>query len=196
MNKVLKSAELMIVRKRFNEIFPHPKNPRTHDEKQINKLRHSIRTHGFSKGSIVIQKSTGYIIAGHGIVEALKAEGYNGADVVEADLPDGQAEAFMIADNHVASQSEWDNAGLQQLINELSEMNIPSLDFGFDSDDLEKLASEILADSGGYQAEPQDDEIPDVIEPITKMGDLWTLGQWVYCPKCNKKHYIKADKPL
>jgi hypothetical protein len=177
MSQVLKSAQLMVVRKRFDEIKPHPKNPRVHDEKQIEKLRHSIRTHGFSKGSIVIQKSTGYILAGHGIVTALKAEGYNGADVIEADLPDGQAEAFLISDNHVASQSEWDNVGLQQLINELSEMNIPSLDFGFDSDDLEALASQILADSGGYQAEPQDDEIPETVEPITQSGDLWTLGR-------------------
>ena len=177
MNKVLKSAQLMFVRKRFDEIKPHPKHPRKHDKRQIDKLRHSIRVHGFSKGSIVIQKSTGYILAGHGIVQALKAEGYNGADVIVADLPDGQAEAFLISDNHVASQSEWDNAGLQQLINELSEMNIPSLDFGFDSDDLEALASQILADSGGYQAEPQDDEIPETVEPITQAGDLWHLGK-------------------
>ena len=106
MNKVLKSEELMFVRKRFYEIKPHPKNPRKHDKRQIDKLRHSIKKHGFSKGSIVIQKSTGYILAGHGIIEALKAEGYNGADVIVADLPDGQAEAFLISDNHVASQSE------------------------------------------------------------------------------------------
>lgn len=188
MSKVLKSAQLMVVRKRFDEIKPHPKNPRKHDKRQIDKLRHSIKVHGFSKGSIVIQKSTGYILAGHGIVEALKAEGYNGADVIEADLPDGQAEAFLISDNHVASQSEWDNTALQNLISELSAMDIPSLDFGFDNKDLEDLASQILADSGGYQAEPQDDEIPDVVEPITQSGDLWTLG--------NKHRLLCADSTI
>jgi len=178
MDKVLKSAELMVVRKRFDEIKPHPKNPRVHDEKQIKKLRHSIRTHGFSKGSIVIQKSTGYILAGHGIVEALKAEGYNGADVIVADLPDGQAEAFLISDNHVASQSEWDNAGLQQLINELSEMNIPSLDFGFDSDDLSELADRIL----GKQVDAPDD--------FQEYGD--DIETQYCCPKCG---YEWSGKP-
>jgi DNA modification methylase len=176
MNK-LKSAELMFVRKRFDEIKPHPKNPRVHDDRQIGKLRHSIRVHGFSKGSIVVQKQTGYCLAGHGIIEALKLEGYNGADVVEVDLPDDKALAFLIADNHIADQSTWDDSSLQQLITELSEQNVPSLDFGFDGKDLEDLASRILADSGGYTSEPQDDDIPDEVEPITQMGDLWTLGK-------------------
>ncbi len=144
MKNSLKSAELLFVRKRFDEIQPHPKNPRLHDDRQIGKLRHSIRTHGFAKGSIVIQKSTNYILAGHGIVEALKLEGYNGADVVEVDLPDDKAMAFMIADNHIAEQSTWDDPSLQQLITQLSEQNVPSLDFGFDSQDLEELASRIL----------------------------------------------------
>ncbi len=177
MKNSLKSAELLFVRKRFDEIQPHPKNPRVHDDRQIGKLRHSIRTHGFAKGSIVIQKSTGYILAGHGIVEALKKEGYNGADVVEVDLPDDKAMAFMVADNVIAEQSTWDDPSLQQLITQLSEQNVPSLDFGFDSKDLEDLATRIMAESGGYQPEPQDDEIPEVVEPITQTGDLWTLGK-------------------
>lgn len=173
MNQVLKSAELMIVRKRFDEIKPHPKNPRTHDERQIKKLRHSIKTHGFSKGSIVIQKSTGYILAGHGIVEALKAEGYNGADVVEADLEDGQAEAFLISDNHIASQSEWDNVSLQNLINELSAMDVPALDFGFDEDDLSALADRILADNPSF--DPVDISTQPRLDEKKK----------VKCPECN-----------
>lgn len=192
MNK-LKSAELMFVRKRFDEIKPHPKNPRVHDDRQIGKLRHSIRTHGFSKGSIVVQKSTGYCLAGHGIIEALKLEGYNGADVVEVDLPDDKALAFLIADNHIADQSTWDDSSLQQLISELSEQNVPSLDFGFDGKDLEDLASRILANSGGYQAEPQDDEIPEVIEPITQTGDLWTVGKHrVLCGDSTVKENVEV----
>ena len=144
-----KTAELMVIKKQLNEIKPHPKNPRQHDDRQIEKLRHSIRTHGFAKGSIVIQKSTGYILAGHGIIEALKKEDYNGADVVEVDLPDDKALAFLIADNHIAEQSTWDDISLQNAINELSEMDIPALDFGFDDVDLSELADRILEGVGG-----------------------------------------------
>jgi len=173
----MKQAQLSIISKPIDSLIPHPKNPNTHDEKQIKKLAHSIKTHGFSKGSVVIQKSSQRILAGHGIVEALKQLGYTDVDVIEADLADGQAEAFMVSDNHVASQSVIDNASLQQVINELSDMNIPALDFGFDSKDLEDLASTILADSGGYQADEKDDDIPEVKEAITKTGDLIFLGK-------------------
>lgn len=86
MNKTRKSAGLILVRKPIEELIPHPKNPRQHDDKQISKLRHSIKTHGFAKGSVVIQKSTGYILTGHGIVEALRKEGYDSVDVIEVDL--------------------------------------------------------------------------------------------------------------
>ena len=38
------------------------------------------------------------------------------------------------------------------------------------------------------------DEAPEVdedAEPITKLGDIWQLGRWVYCKKCGKKHFIR-----
>jgi len=184
----MKQAQLSIISKPIDTLIPHPKNPNTHSEGQIKKLVHSIKKHGFSKGSVVIQKSSQRILAGHGIIEALKQLGYTDVDVIEADLADGQAEAFMVSDNHVASQSVIDNIGLQNLINELSDMNIPSLDFGFDDKDLEDLASQILADSGGYQADEKDDVIPEVKEAITKTGDIWTLG--------NKHRVLCGDSTL
>lgn len=173
----MKQAQLTVLSKPIDSLIPHPKNPNTHSPEQIKKLAHSIKKHGFSKGSVVIQKSSGRILAGHGIVEALKQLGYTDVDVIEADLADGQAEAFMISDNHIASQAVIDNIGLQNLINELSELNIPALDFGFDSKDLEDLASQILANNGGYQADEKDDDVPEVKEAITQKGDLWTLGR-------------------
>jgi DNA modification methylase len=171
-----KQAHINTVSIPIERLIAHPKNPNTHNDRQIKKLRHLIKVHGYSKGSVVFQSSTHYLLAGHGVIEALKQEGYTHVDAVELDVDDSKAEAFMIADNKIADDSVIDNMSLQNLINELSEMNIPSLDFGFDSDDLEALASQILADSGGYQAEPQDDDIPETVEPITQAGDLWHLG--------------------
>ena len=72
----------------IERLIPHPKNPNTHDDRQIKKLRHLIRVHGYSKGSVVYQLSTHYILAGHGIIEALKAEGYTHVDAVELDIED------------------------------------------------------------------------------------------------------------
>jgi hypothetical protein len=172
-----KQAHINTVSVPLDRLIPHPKNYNTHNDRQIKKLRHLIKTHGYSKGSVVFQTSTHYLLAGHGILEALKAEGYTHVDAVELDVDDSKAEAFMIADNKIAEDAVIDNIALQNLISELSAMDIPSLDFGFDADDLERLASDILANSGGYQADEKDDEIPETVEPITQMGDLWTLGK-------------------
>lgn len=172
---MVKSAELIIVKKKIAELIPNPKNPNTHDERQINKLSHSIKKHGFVKGSVVIQKSTSTIIAGHGIIEALKKLGYDEVDVIEADLTDEQADAFLIADNHIASQSVIDDISLQKLINELSDLNVPAIDFGFDQDDLDALAGRILAWN------PKEKEMPDLPEgdrqPFQQMTFILTDDQ-------------------
>lgn len=166
MNKTRKSAGLILVRKPIEELIPHPKNPRQHDDKQISKLRHSIKTHGFAKGSVVIQKSTGYILTGHGIVEALRKEGYDSVDVIEVDLPDEKALAFLVADNHIAEQSFWDDIGLQNVINELSELNVPALDFGFDEDDLTALADRILGNQDNNDNQSSDQVIKDIYQIV------------------------------
>jgi len=174
---IMKQAHLSTVSIPIERLVPHPQNPNTHDDRQIKKLRHLIKTHGYSKGSVVYQLSTHHILAGHGLVTALKAEGYTHVNAVELDIDDDKAKAFMIADNKVASDAIIDDVSLQNLINELSDHHVPALDFAFDDTDLSELADRILADSGGYQAEPQDDEIPETVEPITQAGDLWHLGK-------------------
>ena len=154
----MKQAHLSTVSIPIERLVPHPQNPNTHDDRQIKKLRHLIKTHGYSKGSVVYQLSTHHILAGHGLVTALKAEGYTHVDAVELDIDDDKAKAFMIADNKIADDSVIDNTLLNNLISELSAMDVPSLDFGFDSDDLSELADRILADSGGLGSREDDTE--------------------------------------
>ena len=139
-----KLAQLQTVSKPIDRLIPHPKNANTHPDSQIEKLRHLIKVHGYAKGSVVYQKSTGYLLAGHGIIEALKAEGYTHVDAVELDVDDDKALAFLVADNKIASDSIIDDISLQKAINELSEMDVPALDFGFDDVDLSELADRIL----------------------------------------------------
>lgn len=173
----MKQAHINTVSIPIDRLIPHPENYNSHPERQITKLRHLIKTHGYAKGSVVFQASTHHVLCGHGILEALKLEGYTHVDAIELDIDDIKAKAFMVADNKIANDSLVDDQALSNLIELLSAENTPSLDFGFDGKDLEDLASRILADSGGYTAEPQDDEIPETVEPVTQMGDLWTLGK-------------------
>ena len=57
----------------INKLIPYINNARTHSPEQINKLRASLREFGFVN-PVIIDKDFN-IIAGHGRVEAAKAEG-------------------------------------------------------------------------------------------------------------------------
>jgi len=145
--KQAKIAELPQQIMDLMELKQHPKNPNKHPDSQIATLRHLIRTHGYYAVSITIQKSTNTIIKGHGVREALLAEGYDKALVSVKDCDDAEALAILIADNKIASDSIIDDISLQNAINELSEMDVPALDFAFDEDDLSELADRILGDN-------------------------------------------------
>ena len=173
-----KQAHIKIISRLIDELNPNPKNPNSHPESQIEKLRHLIKTHGYAKGSVVYQKSTDYIIAGHGIIEALKAEGYTHVDAIELDVDDAEALAILIADNKIASDSIIDDISLQNAINELSEMDVPALDFGFDDVDLSELADRII------------DKNVEAPEDFAEYGD--DIETEYCCPKCG---YEWSGKP-
>lgn len=56
----------------INKLIPYINNARTHSPEQINKLRASLREFGFVN-PVIVDKDFN-IIAGHGRVEAAKAE--------------------------------------------------------------------------------------------------------------------------
>ena len=59
---------------KIEELIPHPKNPNTHPQSQIKILAQNIRYHGW-RHPIVVSKLSGYIVAGHGRLEAAKELG-------------------------------------------------------------------------------------------------------------------------
>lgn len=111
-----------VVWKEFSEIKYHPKNPRLHPIEQIRKLEDSLTTYGDGKLAISYQKATGYILTGHGLIEAKRERGEIGAWMVELDFTDGKALAWMIADNKLGELSAWDPAILNADFAELEEM--------------------------------------------------------------------------
>jgi len=85
-------------------LTPHPENYQRHPQAQIETLRRVLRLHGLQK-PVVIQPD-GTILAGHGIVEAAKAEGW---DSIACHVYDGpNPRAFLIADNRTAQLAEPD----------------------------------------------------------------------------------------
>ena len=166
-----------IIMKSLGLITPYEKNAKKHDETQINNVAESIRQYGFVQ-PIVIDKD-GVIVIGHCRALAAKKLGMKEVPCVcVEDLTESQVKALRIVDNK-SNESPWD---FDFLADELADIDLSDFDFDFGIDTDSDEETEIVEDEAP--------EVDEENEPITKLGDIWQLGRWVYCKKCGKKHFI------
>lgn len=110
----------------IERLVPYANNARTHSQEQIKKLQASLREFGFIN-PVLIDGEYG-IIAGHGRVEAAKAEGMDKVPCIFIDdLTEAQKKAYILADNRLAEDAGWDEELLQIELEGLK-------DFDFDVD--------------------------------------------------------------
>lgn len=162
----------------IDRLIPYINNARTHSEAQITKLRSSLREFGFIN-PVIIDKNYN-IIAGHGRVQAAKAEGIKEVPCVLVDyLTEAQKKAYIIADNRMALDAGWDEEILKV---ELETLEGESFDLsltGFDDDELVDLFKEDKAD-----IEDDDYDLSAALEKASfvQKGDRWIVGRHVlYC---------------
>lgn len=153
------------------KLIPYVNNARTHSAEQINKLRSSLREFGFINPVIVDRDYN--VIAGHGRIEAAKAEGILEVPCVFADyLTPAQKKAYILADNRMAMDAGWDEELLRVEIEALQAESFDVGLTGFDESeiaDLFEIDSEVKDDGFDVDAELEK-------PPVTKSGDLWLLG--------------------
>lgn len=156
----------------IDALIPYVNNSRTHDDNQVNQIAASIKEFGFNNPVLVDEHKS--VIAGHGRVLAARKLGIDSIPCVTlSHLTENQKKAYIIADNKLALNAGWDDSLLSLEINELidNDFNIDLL--GFDEDEIKALVnlSELDPQSEG-------DDIPDsTVDPITKIGDVWLLGE-------------------
>jgi DNA modification methylase len=146
---------------------PNPKNPNKHTLQQIDRLAKIIQYQGFRQ-PIVVSNQSGFVIVGHGRLEAAKALGLDVVPVSYQDFIDSDQEyAFMVADNAIASWAELD----------LSQINTDLADFSPDFD-LDQLGLDgfVLEPAEKFEAQCDDDALPENVDTRTKPGDVWLLG--------------------
>jgi DNA modification methylase len=146
-----------------------PANVRRHPAKNLDSIKASLTRFGQQRPVLVNPK--GIIIAGNGTVMAAKALGWDHINIVRTDLEGSEATAYAIADNRTAELAEWDEEALAQ---QLAALQI-------EDEELAKAAgftdAEIQALEGAT-VEVQEDEVPEApVDPITKSGDMWLLGE-------------------
>jgi DNA modification methylase len=157
---------------------PHPRNFRRHPEHQLAVLRESLRVHGQQKPVVITPDGT--ILAGHGLVEAAKAEGWTeiACHVYDGPYP----EAFLAMDNRSSDLAEDDEAALARLLRDLEAQDQLSA-AGWGEDDLselllrleaeEKSGREETFDADRAMAEAEQQQGPTRVQP----GELWVLGR-------------------
>lgn len=157
--------------RRLADLKDHPGNSRTHSGEQIEELRASFREFGYTATILVDETDT--ILAGHGRREMLQLEGVDEVTVVVLDgLTDAQKRAYVIADNQLPMNADWDLDALRREILDLQELDFDTDVLGFDTSFLDDLLAEALPPEPPAAVEPD-----TAGDPVTVPGDVWILGK-------------------
>lgn len=172
MTETSKLKDRAIEYRNIETLIPYARNSRTHSNAQVAQIAASIKEFGWTNPVLIDQD--GGIIAGHGRV--LAARKLNVKDIpciVLSGLTEAQKRAYIIADNKLALNADWDIELLRVEIEELQGLEFDLTLVGFSEEELDKLVPQQIA--AGLTDE---DETPDVSEdPVTRRGDVWLLDK-------------------
>ena len=162
--RIFKAAADRIVMLPVSEVRPYERNPRKNAD-AVKYVKASIEKFGF-KVPIIID-SNRVIICGHTRLLAAKSLGMAEVPCIFADdLTDEQVRAYRLADNKVSEFAEWDMDLLGgELDDIMAACDIDMTAFGFDLSETEE------------EKEIVEDDIPEEVEPVCKLGDIWKLGE-------------------
>ncbi len=149
------------------KILPYQHNPRKRSKKAVAKVAASIREFGWRQPIVVDED--GIILVGHTRRDAAAELKLKTAPVhVARGLSEEQKRAYRIADNRTNEETEWDEDLLRFELAGLRDLSF----------DLALTGFELNAVNGYLRSGPVDgeDDVPEPGEPVTKTGDLWTLG--------------------
>ena len=124
---------------KIDEILPNPKNPNTHPASQISLLSQNIRYHGW-RHPITISKLSGFVVSGHGRLEAAKELGVSIVPVEYQDFATEDNElAVLVGDNRLAELSSIDLNSLQDIVDGFEKNDFDTILAGYEKVDLESL---------------------------------------------------------
>jgi len=117
---------------------PYVNNARTHSPEQVDQIAASIKEFGFNN-PVLIDKKNG-IIAGHGRVMAARKLELKEVPTVRLEhLSETQKKAFIIADNKIAMNAEWDEELLALELKDLDDVMFDLNLTGFDAAQINEM---------------------------------------------------------
>jgi len=161
----------------LDALLPDPRNARRHGERNLALIADALREVGAAR-SIVVDE-TGTVLAGNATLAAAGQAGLSRVRIVDADgteliavrrtgLSADQKQRLALYDNRAAELAEWDTDVLAALADEV---DLTAL---WDADELADL---LAGDETPHPFDGDPDDVPDLpADPVTRPGDLWTLG--------------------
>jgi DNA modification methylase len=144
----------------------YSRNRNKHSPEQIDRLAKLISHHGM-RDPMTVDVDTNEVITGNGTLMACRQLKMKDVPVILQKFKnDEERYSFSVSHNAVASWAELDFSGI----------NLDIGDFGPDFD-LELLGlKDFRVDVADKEALCDEDEVPEHVEPKTKLGDLYILG--------------------
>ena len=134
----------------MDEINLHPENANVGD---VDVIAESIRVNGFYS-PIIVQATTGYIIAGNHRFQAAQKLGMESVPVVYLDVDDDEAKRIMVVDNRTTRLGHDDSELLTQLLEDLGDTELGLMGTGYSHADLQTLIDAADKFDPEFQPEP------------------------------------------
>ena len=205
---------MKIIKLKLDDLIQPDKNVRIHTEKQIEEFVRSIKMFGQIRPVVVDENNT--VLAGNGLVIALKKAGETEADVYKIiGLSENQKKKLMIADNKIFNLGIENLETLTDFLHELgTDLDIPGYDedilqtmvaqaedvtakiceYGtLNSDEIEHIQNKnVTVDESSKEDEPLHNDASS-LSPVTENEQEAEAEQhndsnnYVICPKCGEK---------
>jgi ParB-like chromosome segregation protein Spo0J len=160
----------------LNSLVFDPKNPRSHNQRNLDAIQASLNRHGQVE-PLLVQRSTQMVIAGNGRLEAMKSMAWEFAQCVLLDVNDQQARELSIALNRTGELAGWNEAVLAEHLSALASLPDTGVDIealGFTGDEMQGLLDgydQAIADiSQDAQEEANEEPEPDPKEEVLPPG--------------------------
>ena len=161
----IKSKEIKIVK--VKDLKRKEKNRNHHPQEQIDRLAELIKYHGF-RNPVIVSNQSGEIVAGNGRFLAAIRAGLKEIPVIFQDFDSPEAEySYHVADNGISLWAELDMAGINSDIGDLGP------DFDINMLGIQDFTLDVAEKD--FEGDP--DEVPEVVEPVAKLGQIYQLGE-------------------
>lgn len=139
------------------KLRPDPRNLRTHDERNVEAIKASLKKWGW-RGVIVARKKDRVVIAGNARLQAAKELGMKQAPVLFVTDTEADGRRYAISDNRTAELATWD---AEKLAEQIAGMGDDVEFSGFADDEIEAMAQHEAGDDDddSDEQEPGDADI-------------------------------------